>query len=408
MKTSTKLRCKELLRSKLLRSKLLRRGSILVLSAAMLVAIFAFTSFTVDVGLITVTKAQLELAADAGSLAASLELSQGLGPAPEKTSGEVDLLARQAAVDVAALHRSGNLSSAHVDANRDVRFGQVYWDTNTNSWVKAWGVTPYNMVEVTLLRHEAGGSEDGPLPLFFGPIIGHNTANVSASTISAIIPGSGFRVEPGSGRTVGVLPITLDVDTWDRLVADNLAGSSTEFSDIYTVDPAINAVSSGADGIFELNFYPHGNVTLPPGNRGTVDFGSAGNSTADIKRQILDGLNENDLSYFGGALSPSVANPLSINGDTGLSAGIKAQLEAIKGQPRAIPLFIDIPTGNGNNAYYTIVRFVGVRIMNVKLTGNPKELMLQPAPFVDSGVTYDGETTTVNDAFIFTKPRSIR
>ena len=205
MKTSTTLR-----RKKTLRSKLLRRGSILVLSAVMLVAIFAFTSFTVDVGLITVTKAQLETAADAGSLAASLELSQGLGPAPEKTTNEVDLLARQAAVDVAALHRSGNLSSAYVNSARDVRFGQVYWDTNTNAWVKAWGVAPYNMVEVSLLRFEAGGSGDGPLPLFFGPIIGHDTANVSASTISAIIPGSGFRVEPGSGRTVGVLPITLD------------------------------------------------------------------------------------------------------------------------------------------------------------------------------------------------------
>ncbi|MBT6157882.1 MAG: hypothetical protein HOL01_15750 [Planctomycetaceae bacterium] len=404
MKTSTRTHKKK----KMSRSKLLRRGSILVLSAAMLVAIFAFTSFTVDVGLITVTKAQLESAADAGSLAASLELSQGLGPAPEKTTAEVELLGRQAAVDVAALHRSGDLSSAHVDSNRDVRFGQVYWDTNANDWVKSWGVPPYNMVEVSLLRHEAGGSEDGPLPLFFGPVIGHDTANVSASTISAIIPGSGFRVEPGSGRTVGVLPITLDVPTWDRLVADNLAGSSLEFSDDYTVDPATNAVSSGGDGVFEVNFYPNGSVTLPPGNRGTVDFGSAGNSTADIKRQILDGLNETDLSFFGGELSPSVADPLSVNGDTGLSAGIKAQLEAIKGQPRAIPLFIDIPTGNGNNAYYTIVKFVGIRIMEVSLTGNPKELIIQPAPYVDSGVTYHGETTTVNDAFIFTKPRSIR
>ena len=403
MKTSSTPR-----RKNALQSKLLRRGSILVLSAAMLVAIFAFTSFTVDVGLITVTKAQLETAADAGSLAASLELSQGLGPAPEKTAAEVDLLARQAAVDVAALHRSGDLPSAHVDTNRDVRFGQVYWDTSTNTWVKAWGVAPYNMVEVTLLRHEAGGSNDGPLPLFFGPIIGHDTANVSARTISAIIPGSGFRLEVGSGRNVGVMPITLDAPTWDRLVADNLAGFSTEFSDDYTVDPATNEVSNGADGVFEVNFYPHGSTTLPPGNRGTVDFGSSGNSTADIKRQILYGLNESDLSYFGGEISLSFANPLSINGDTGLSAGIKAELEAVKGQSRAIPLFVNIPTGNGDNAYYTIVKFVGIRIMHVKLTGNPKELILQPAPYVDSGVIYDSETTTVDDAFIFTKPRSIR
>ena len=403
MKTSIKPRGRNELQS-----KLLRRGSILVLSVSMLVAIFAFTAFTVDVGLITVTKAQLETAADAGSLAASLEFSQGLGPAPEKTTAEVDLLARQAAVDVAALHRSGDLPSAHVDAARDVRFGQVYWDTNSNTWVKSWGIAPYNMVEVSLLRHEAGGSNDGPLPLFFGPIIGHDTANVSASTISAIVPGSGFRLEVGSGRTVGVLPIPLAVDTWNRLVADNLAGSSIEFSDDYTVNPATNVVYNGPDGVFELNFYPHGNVTLPPGNRGTIDFGAGGNSTDDIKRQILYGLNATDLSYFGGRLSPTYANPLSINGDTGISAGIKAQLETIKGQPRAIPLFTDVPTGNGNNAFYTIVQFVGIRIIHVQLSGNPKEIIIQPAPYADSGVIYDSETTTVNSAFIFTTPRCIR
>jgi hypothetical protein len=390
------------------RSKLLRRGSIVVMAAALLVAIFAFTSFTVDVGLITVTKSQLETAADAGSLAASIELHQGLGPSPEMTPDEVAMVARQAAVDVAALHRSGDLASAHVDANRDVRFGQVHWDASTNTWVKQWGLAPYNMVEVSVLRHEAGGSGDGPLPLFFGPVIGHNTANVSARTTTAIVPGSGFRVEPGSGRTVGALPITLDLDTWDRLVADNEAGSSTEFSDNYSVDPITGQVSNGPDGVFEVNFYPHGSVELPPGNRGTVDLGSPNNSTADLKRQILYGLNEFDLSYFGGSINPTFADPLSVNGDTGLSAGIKDQLEAIKGQPRAIPLFIDVPVGNGNNAYYTVVKFVGIRIMHVKLTGNPKEVIIQPAPFVDSGVTYDGTTTTVEGATIFTKPRSIR
>ncbi|MDA0832569.1 MAG: pilus assembly protein TadG-related protein [Planctomycetota bacterium] len=390
------------------RSPRFRRGSVLVLAASMLVAIFAFTSFTVDVGFIMVTKSELQTAADAGSLAAAIELSQGLGPAPQKTSAEVDLLSRAAAVSVAARNPSGDLSSAYVDSNRDVRLGQVNWDENTNSWVKNWGVAPYNMVEVSVLREEGAGTNSGPLPLFFAPIIGHETANVSASTTSAIVPGWGFRIAGGSGQTIGALPITLDVATWNRLVADNKAHHSTEFSDNYSYDPVTGAVTSGPDGIFEENFYPHGNVSLPPGNRGTVDLGAPGNSTADIKRQILYGLNENDLSYFGGELCASFESPLTINGDTGLSAGIKAELEAIKGQPRAIPLFSGVPTGNGNNAMYTVPQFVGVRIMHVKLTGNPKQVIIQPAPFVDSSVVYDGRTTTVEEAFIFSKPRSIR
>ena len=42
----------------------------------------------------------------------------------------------------------------------------------------------------------------------------------------------------------------------------------------------------------------------------------------------------------------------------------------------------------GNNANYTIVKFVGIRIMYVKLTGKPadKKVIIQPAPFVDNCV----------------------
>ena len=70
---------------------------------------------------------------------------------------------------------------------------------------------------------------------------------------------------------------------------------------------------------------------------------------------------------------------LYLNGDTGISAGFKAQLEEIKGEPRIIPIFQQVE-GNGNNAEYTIVCWAGVRIMEVKLTGsnNQKRVIVQP------------------------------
>ena len=43
-------------------------------------------------------------------------------------------------------------------------------------------------------------------------------------------------------------------------------------------------------------------MTLPPGNRGTVDFGETNNSTADISRQILYGLNDDDWAALAAAL----------------------------------------------------------------------------------------------------------
>jgi hypothetical protein len=147
-------------------------------------------------------------------------------------------------------------------------------------------------------------------------------------------------------------------------------------------------------------------VNLPPGNRGTVDFGGLNNSTADLARQIRYGMNDDDWAALADQGITELrwdTEPLSIQGDTGLSAGIKDDLESIKGQPRAIPLFSSV-SGPGNNAIYTIVRFVGVRIMYVKLTGSPaqKTVVVQPAPFSDFSVI-PGEVEITPDS-IMTSP----
>ena len=111
-------------------------------------------------------------------------------------------------------------------------------------------------------------------------------------------------------------------------------------------------------------------------------------------------MNANDLSYFGGQLS--FANgPLIINGDTGISAGIKDDLDAIKGKPRLMPLFTSV-SGPGNNAMYTIPKFVGVRIVFVRLTGAPsnKVVIVQPAPFVADTVIASKTTVTADSYFV--------
>ena len=56
-------------------------------------------------------------------------------------------------------------------------------------------------------------------------------------------------------------------------------------------------VEKGSDGIREVNLYPQG--TGSPGNRGTVDIGGANNRTADIARQIVNGITAQDLADLG-------------------------------------------------------------------------------------------------------------
>jgi hypothetical protein len=181
---------------------------------------------------------------------------------------------------------------------------------------------------------------------------------------------AGFK-SPPSGCTLGILPIALDQETWNLL----LQGGGT---DDWTWDSVQKCVRSGPDGIREINLYPQG--IDAPGNRGTVDIGSSNNSTADIARQIVHGINAEDLAALGGELRFNAEGKLYLNGDTGISAGVKDELASIKGKPRVIPLFSNVE-GPGNNATYTIVKFIGIRIMDVKLTGSAssKHVIIQPA-----------------------------
>jgi hypothetical protein len=375
-----------------------RRGMILVLATAAIIMVLGFAAFSIDVGYIALTRAQMQVAADAAAMAAAQDLPPGLTKGDYQTSGEVATYGQASAVDVASRHKAGDQSAVYCDGPRDVRFGQVIWDPVSGSWAKMWGVAPYNAAEVTVRRDQSGGGADGPLPLFFSPVIGHLDAKLTVKATSAVLPANGFRVIPGSGLKAGILPITLDDVTWDNLLDDYFDPGE---QDLFTYNEATGEVSAGADGVPECNLYPNGIASTAPGNRGTVDFGGANNSTSDIARQILDGVSEEDIAALGFELKFD-DGPLLIDGDTGISAAIKAQLDQIVGEPRAIPIFTGVPVGTGNNAQYTIVKFVGIRIVEVKLTGNPKRLMIQPAPYVDPTATVDRTGITVEDATIFT------
>jgi hypothetical protein len=97
---------------------------------------------------------------------------------------EAETQGRTAAQTVAGLNRSAGRLSTYVDTARDVRFGQYHYDDATSSWIKSWGVMPYNMVEVTVHRDQGGSTNgDGPLDLFFAPVIGTQQANLAVMGI---------------------------------------------------------------------------------------------------------------------------------------------------------------------------------------------------------------------------------
>ncbi len=234
------------------------------------------------------------------------------------------------------------------------------------------------MVEVTVRRTNAVNSA---LPMSFARIIGRDDFDLEATSVSALYPTAGFTLDPNSPSTVGILPIALDLGSWNDLLAQIYDGEVHGYPDDYEWDPALSAVDD--DDIPEINVYPDQDSILAPGNRGTVDLGSSNNSTNDLVRQILYGLNASDFSYFANnTIEFDADGALYLNGDTGISAGIENALEAIIGETRAMPIFIEV-VGQGNNTTYTIVKFVGVRIMAVNLGGGPnsRHLTVQPALF---------------------------
>lgn len=165
----------------------LRRGNILALTALFLSAVLAFTAFTVDIGFITLTKTQMQAAADAAALAASMELTSSDDAATVRAN------CRAAASSVAANFENGDRSSVALNTANDVVFGKQV-SIGSGQFSTQWGdqYTPHNIVKVVVRRTTETNSQgllvDNRLPLFFGPAIGNQNVALQAEAVAAFQP----------------------------------------------------------------------------------------------------------------------------------------------------------------------------------------------------------------------------
>jgi hypothetical protein len=364
-------------------------------------------ALSVDVGCLMMTRTQLQAAADSATLSAGTKLIRGLGHNPELPA-TVAADARTLAVQFAAMHPNGDVTSTFVDPNRDVSFGWAVFNSVTGAWVRNWGselpvVGGYNMVGVTTRRDQPGSANnDKRIPLLFANVLGHSYSNMTADATAVIMPATGFRIQPGSTDQANVMPIAFRGRIWDKYIraqadydarggfpsplesvidsitAEPLYGHFNvapngditfvqDFTDLWacncTIHDQDSTVSAGSDGMLELDVFPRDDYSA--GNFGTIDIGSSDNSTADLERQILYGPNASDLAYYPNSTFPI---PSTTTGDTGISAGIKDDLQAVIGECRAVLLFESV-TSVGNTSTFSITRIMGVRLMHVELTG---------------------------------------
>jgi Flp pilus assembly protein TadG len=360
-----------------------------------MIVLMAMVTFAVDIGYVSMVRSELQRTADATALAAAGHLydKDALRGAPNYS--EEIALARTEADNYAS--------------SNDVAKTEMYLPAGTSgdfvignleSVAYPVEVTPStispNAVKVMLRRDDVA---NGPIALFFGPLLGRPTQEVTAQSIAYYETGiKGFK---GTENTPNpsILPYTMLYSDWDAIMANPSLGS-----DIFKYDSVNRIVSYGSDNIPEMKLFPLASSSgkkgggITPGNFGTLDIGSSNNSTNDLARQILEGQNAYDMSFFpNNTLELGPDGTVTLNGDTGVSAGVKDELAAIKGQPRVLPLYSTV-NGNGNNANFVIVRFVGVTIVDVKLTGSlsSKYVMIQPTYVVDPTAVSGGTDGTTS------------
>ena len=348
-----------------------RAGSVLILTALMMIVLMAVLAFTVDVGYMIVVRSELQRTADAAALAGAWELVAEEERIGDGNLVEAKLAASTVATNFASINHVTNIAPALGSQDLTVGYRTDIFDQTEPIDTTA---SDANIVQV---RVRKASDVNGRVPFIFARAFGFVGAEMEAEATAALLTNfRGFR-PPSNGDNLDILPFALDEGTWFDMLND-------QASDDWKWDAETGQIASQSDGVREVNLYPQG--TGSPGNRGTVDIGSPNNSTSDISRQILDGISANDLSYMGGSLEFDSNDEMFLNADTGISAGFKDELKSMKGKPRIIPLFSQI-SGNGNNAMYTITHFCGVRIMDVKLTGkmSEKRVIVQPCAIKTQG-----------------------
>ena len=155
-----------------------RKGAVIVLVAVLLVVLIGFTILAVDVGYMYDTRAELQNAADAASMAAAAFLSSG-GP----------LDAEEAVRAEAYKYALANMAAGKgtiINSEADVILGRTTRNWATGEYSFAESVYPWDAVKVIVRRDSQRAS--GPVGLFFAGIFGKSTADISASAVAALIP----------------------------------------------------------------------------------------------------------------------------------------------------------------------------------------------------------------------------
>lgn len=368
-----------------------QQGSVLVLAAVSLTMMLLMLAFALDYGRIILTKSELQSAADAAALAGAAQLIDEdiMYGSPDIDNDIVQV--RDYAEEFAGLNTAAkiNLLVDRNDANSadgGVVVGYIDNPTDRNSPFVSESVSEYNSVRVVAALNQ---DFNGPLGLLLGSVTGIDEKEMAVESTATLDDRIvGFAVHQPN-QHLNILPFSLNVNTWDAAFQTAYQSQPSRIPD--PMGPVIASIGMNAllnwlsapavVSVPTVKIYPY--KTESPGNFGTIDIGSNDNSTSVLCDQILYGPTAEDIALIGGlALTDEDGNGVFtkwFNGDTGMSAALKSSIEQIYQQPRILPLHLQV-IYNGNNAEFEVCRYVGVKVVGMKMTGAEAQRYIEVAP----------------------------
>lgn len=359
------------------------RGSVIALVAVCITLFLMALAMTVDIGWMVLVEGQLQNAADSASRASVFQLIDEDIMSGTSNQDDDIIDARDWAETYAGYNQAAHISLL-LDRNDlnvtdgGIVVGYIQNPFDLNDPLQTSGISEYNSVQVTASLSQ---SINGPLSMFLGAFTGLNTVEISARS-TATVDDRILGFEVAFTEHLEMIPFTVYEDAWNEAIDGETHDPDCSCPhedpvDNYSYNPETGLIQSGiGDGIPEISMYPNSLEACSqegaPGNFGTIDIGPPNNSTADIIDQILYGITGEELDLVDGMIltddDGDGVYSKWLNGDTGVSTAIRCALTEIKGQPRLLPLYRNL-TGTGDTSYFEIVRFVGIRIVDVQMTG---------------------------------------
>ncbi|MGE5755238.1 MAG: TadE/TadG family type IV pilus assembly protein [Planctomycetaceae bacterium] len=370
-----------------------RRGNILLLSASLLPVLLGLAAFTIDMGYMILANSQLSNTADAAALAGVSgllplqTLAVGETTAPDQAT-QVPYIntARTRAAAFAALNKAGGTSITIPDARltADILVG---YQANPGDTVSTTSPNLPNAVAVTVRRDTQA---NGPISLFFAPVLGVPTYSTTATATAAFKPLTVTSFKSTPGLRAKLLPVAVAANLWRDLMTNGVSPDGASH-DTYTVRLPTNSitppnnVTTAPDNVPEFTD-AYGDKTSP-GNFGLVSLGHPASSDPTFSDWITKGPDSTDIQYLlDNNLLPITPNKSgefpAWDAGPGLKSNLVTDLNDIIGQPRIVPLY-NTYSGQGTGATYNIVGFAGVTVVQATDRGNNIQITLQPIPVTD-------------------------